>query len=64
MTTDVEQLGEDYRRQRERVVAGLLTEPPGRPQVSEHGGDLRSAVSVGAGDPRRSGDFRDLLHVL
>jgi len=49
------------------AVAGLLTEPPGRPKVSWMAGDLRSGVSAGSetraergavaalfGDPRRA----------
>ena len=36
------------------AVAGLLTESPQRPKVSRRGGDLRSPVSAGSGDPRRT----------
>ena len=37
-----------------QAVAGLPTEPPARPKVSKNGGDLRSSVAAGSGDPRRA----------
>jgi antitoxin (DNA-binding transcriptional repressor) of toxin-antitoxin stability system len=45
-------------------VAGLLTEPLARPQVSNRGGDPRSAVSAGAGDPRRARGVSPFVQLL
>ena len=44
--------------QAQGAVAGLPTEPPLRPKVSKLGGDLRSQVSAGSGDPRRAPEPR------